>query len=142
MSKTYNELRALPTFRERFDYLSLHGEVAAVTFGSERYLHQKFFKSAEWRRVRDKVVIRDSVNGVPCDLGCPDHPIADGDVVIHHMNPSTRDELRHKDYSMLDPENLITTCTNTHRALHYGTFDMIPKDYVARTKNDTCPWKG
>ena len=63
--KTYSELITLPTFKERYKYLQLSGTVGEETFGFDRYINQKFYRSQEWKRVRDFVIIRD--NG--CDLG-------------------------------------------------------------------------
>ena len=63
--RTYSELIKLPTFEERYRYLRLGGKVGESTFGFDRYLNQIFYKSDEWSRIRDKIIIRD--NG--CDLG-------------------------------------------------------------------------
>ena len=45
--KTYSELIQLSTFEDRFNYLKLRGNVGEDTFGFERYLNQKFYKSKE-----------------------------------------------------------------------------------------------
>ena len=58
--KTYSELIALPTFEERYEYLRLNGRVGKDTFGFDRYLNQNFYRSAEWRRIRDRVIVRDN----------------------------------------------------------------------------------
>ena len=65
--KTYSELILLPTFEERFEYLRLNGAVGKDTFGYDRYLNQAFYRSYEWKKIRDQIIIRD--NG--CDLGIP-----------------------------------------------------------------------
>ena len=65
MIRTYEELSRLKTFEERFEYLKLNGEVGKDTFGFDRIFNQIFYKSKEWRSVRNQVIIRD--NG--CDLG-------------------------------------------------------------------------
>ena len=59
--KTYSKLITLPTFEERFNYLLIGGEVAADTFGYNRYLNQDFYHSPEWRRFRRDMIIRDHV---------------------------------------------------------------------------------
>ena len=64
-NKTYSELKNLKTFKERFDYLKLNGKVGSETFGYDRILNQVLYKSDKWRKVRDKVIIRDEGN----DLG-------------------------------------------------------------------------
>ena len=134
--KTYSELIRLPTFEERFSYLVMHGTIGKDTFGSDRFLNQKFYKSAEWRRVRDQVIVRD--NG--CDLGIEGRDIL-GPVIIHHMNPFCIDDLTGDNASdLLNPEYLICVSHGTHNAIHYGDANFLPEVYVERRPNDTCPW--
>lgn len=134
--KTYSELIALPTFEERYEYLRLSGRVGEDTFGFDRYLNQNFYRSAEWRRIRDRVIVRD--NG--CDLGIDDRIIY-GKILIHHMNPITDKDIFNLSDILLDPEYLICVSHNTHNAIHYGDGERLVKDPIVRTKNDTCPWK-
>lgn len=134
--KTYSELIALPTFEERYEYLRLNGRVGKDTFGFDRYLNQNFYRSAEWRRIRDRVIVRD--NG--CDLAIDDRIIY-GKILIHHMNPITDKDLFNLSDILLDPEYLICVSHNTHNAIHYGDGELLVKDPIVRTKNDTCPWK-
>ena len=134
--KTYSELIALPTFEERYEYLRLNGRVGEDTFGFDRYLNQNFYRSAEWRRIRDRVIVRD--NG--CDLAIDDRIIY-GKILIHHMNPITDKDLFNLSDILLDPEYLICVIHNTHNAIHYGDGERLVKDPIVRTKNDTCPWK-
>ena len=135
--RTYTELQALSTFEERFNYLRLDGFVGRETFGFERYLNQRFYRSREWKRIRDQIIVRD----MGCDLGLPGYEINDT-VYIHHMNPiNTRDILDITDY-LLDPEYLICVSHNTHNAIHYGNENFILSMPVDRRPNDTCPWKG
>ena len=134
--KTYSELIALPTFEERYEYLRLNGRVGEDTFGFDRYLNQNFSRSAEWRRIRDRVIVRD--NG--CDLAIDDRIIY-GKILIHHMNPITDKDLFNLSDILLDPEYLICVSHNTHNAIHYGDGERLVKDPIVRTKNDTCPWK-
>lgn len=134
--KTYSELIALPTFEERYEYLRLNGRVGEDTFGFDRYLNQNFYRSAEWRRTRDRVIVRD--NG--CDLAIDDRIIY-GKILIHHMNPITDKDLFNLSDILLDPEYLICVSHNTHNAIHYGDGERLVKDPIVRTKNDTCPWK-
>lgn len=135
--RTYSELIRLPTFEERFEYLKLGGEVGKDTFGFDRIFNQKFYTSKEWKRVRDFVIIRD--NG--CDLAHEDHIIYGSKILIHHMNPITLEDIENNTDILLNPEYLITTIHNTHNAIHYGDANLLPKDPIERTKNDTCPWK-
>ena len=134
--RTYSDLIQLPTFEERFRYLQLNSSVGKETFGFDRYLNQNFYRSVEWKRIRDKVIIRD--NG--CDLGIEDRLIY-GRVIIHHMNPVTDRDIIDLTSFLLNPEYLICVSHNTHNAIHYGNEDLLMKGPVIRTKNDTCPWK-
>jgi len=134
--RTYSELIALPTFEERFNYLKLDGVVGKETFGFDRIFNQQFYKSKEWLRVRDFVIVRD--NG--CDLGVEGHEIY-GKILIHHMNPISLNDIRNVTDFLLDPEYLISTVTNTHNAIHYGDEGLLTTAPIERTKNDTCPWR-
>lgn len=134
--KTYSELITIPTFEERFEYLKLDGRVGAETFGFDRYLNQAFYKSDEWLSIRDYVITRD--NG--CDLGVEGYKIH-GKIMIHHMNPITKDDIIQISRILLDPENLITTVKRTHDAIHYGDSNLLMRAPIERRKNDTCPWR-
>lgn len=134
--RTYSELVLLPTYEERFRYLRLDGEVGRDTFGFDRYLNQIFYKSSEWKSIRDQVIIRD--NG--CDLGVDGREIY-GRILIHHMNPITKEDVLNRTDLLLNPEYLICTSKLTHDAIHYGDEDLLIKDPVIRRPNDTCPWR-
>ena len=134
--RTYSELILLPTFEERFEYLKLSGKVGEETFGFNRYLNQTFYKSKEWRRVRDYVIVRD--NG--CDLGIVGREIQ-GMVFIHHINPITIDDVKNNIEVCLDPEFLICTTDNTHKAIHYGDSGLLVLAPTERKPNDTIPWR-
>ena len=134
--KTYSELITIPTFEERFEYLKLDGQVGVETFGFNRYLNQAFYKSDEWLSIRDYVITRD--NG--CDLGMEGHEIY-GQILIHHINPITKDDIIQRSRILLDPENLITTVKRTHDAIHYGDSNLLMRAPIERRKNDTCPWR-
>ena len=134
--KTYSELITFPTFEERYEYLRLKGRVGEETFGFDRYLNQVFYKSKEWRSVRDYVIARD--NG--CDLGMEGYEIF-GQILIHHMNPITKEDILERKDVLLNPEYLITTVKNTHDAIHYGDESLLVTAPIERRKNDTCPWR-
>ena len=136
MYRTYNELILLQTFEERFDYLRLNGQCSEITFGGHRLLNQMLYRSPQWQEVRRRVIIRDNV----CDLGIEDRPIND-QILIHHINPITKEDILDRSSKLFDLENLICTSVNTHKAIHYGNEEMLPKKIVERTMNDTCPWK-
>ena len=134
--RTYSELILLPTFEERFKYLQLNGRVGDDTFGFDRYINQNFYKSADWKRIRDQIIIRD--NG--CDLALEGYEIY-GRILIHHMNPITVKDVELSTEYLINPEYLICVTHNTHNAIHYGDEKLLMKGPVVRTKNDTCPWK-
>lgn len=136
MIKTYSELIQIPTFEERFKYLSLDGIVGEETYGFDRWVNQQFYKSREWKQIRDLVIVRDS----GCDLGILGREIRDR-IIVHHMNPILVKDIEKSTSILLDPEYLICTCHDTHEAIHYGDINLLHKDPVIRTPNDTCPWK-
>lgn len=134
--KTYSELITLPTFEQRYKYLKLNGSIGQETFGFERYLNQNFYRSLEWKRVRDYVILRD--NG--CDLGIEGREIG-GKIIIHHLNPITIEDLQTMSEYLMDPEYLISVSHTTHNAIHYGSEELLICDPIQRKKNDTCPWR-
>lgn len=136
MIRTYSELITLPTFEERYRYLRLGGRVGEDTFGFDRYLNQAFYQTEEWRSVRDYVIVRDG----GCDLGIEDREIRER-ILVHHMNPITKEDILRRTEYLLDPEYLICTIKNTHDAIHYGDESLLLLPPVERTRNDTCPWR-
>ena len=134
--RTYNELMLLPTFEERFEYLKLSGRVGEETFGFDRWLNQKFYRSAEWKHLRDQVIIRD--NG--CDLGVDGRYIY-GKILIHHMNPISKKDILERTDLLLNPMYLISVTKQTHDAIHYSDDSILMKDPIVRSRNDTCPWR-
>lgn len=135
--RTYAELSKLKTFKERFEYLQLNGQVGQDTFGFDRIFNQQFYRSKEWKACRDFVIIRD--NG--CDLGIEGYEISGQNVLIHHLNPISVSDISDRTKFLLDPEYLITTTHRTHNAIHYGDENLLPKEPILRSRNDTCPWK-
>lgn len=135
--RTYSELTNIKTFEERFRYLKLDGSVGKETFGFDRYLNQMFYKSDEWKRIRNYIIVRDS----GCDLGIQDRQIG-GRIYVHHMNPVTVDDLVHASDFLLNPEYLICASFDTHNAIHYGDESLlIESTPLERRPNDTTPWK-
>lgn len=136
MIRTYSELVKFKTIEDRYEYLKLTGSVGKTTFGWDRYFNQRFYHSTEWLRVRDKVILRD--NG--CDLGIDGFEIS-GKLLIHHMNPIWIEDLRSGNPDILNPEFLITTCNQTHQAIHYGDKSLLPQIPIERFPGDTVPWR-
>ena len=136
--RTYSELIRIPTFIERYRYLRLGGRVGEETFGFDRYLNQRFYKSDRWLEIRDYVIVRD--NG--CDLGMEDREIKGNQrILVHHMNPITIEDVLHDSDFLYNPEYLITTIKNTHDAIHYGDEGLLITAPIERRPFDTCPWK-
>ena len=134
--RTYSELITIPTFEERFEYLQLKGSVGKDTFGYDRYLNQVLYRSPEWKRLRNQIIIRDC----GCDLACDGYDIY-GKVLIHHLNPITVEDVLARSRKVFDPDNLVCVSHNTHNAIHYGDMDLLVTGPIIRTKNDTCPWR-
>lgn len=134
--RTYEELSHIRGFRERFEYLKLDGTVGDSTFGFDRYINQRFYRSKAWLAVRDFVIVRD--DGM--DMGAPDHPIG-GRILVHHMNPISVKDISDASEYLMNPEHLICVSHNTHNAIHYGDAGLLPQPMIERRSNDTCPWK-
>lgn len=133
--RCYEELRKLDTFEDRFAYLRLHGDVGVDTFGSDRYINQRFYKSPEWLRARDQAIARD----LGCDLGMVGYEIYEK-ILVHHMNPITVEDIDEGIPEIFDPEFLITTTQMTHNAIHYGRSTNSPRIFKERKPGDTVLW--
>lgn len=133
--KSYSELIKLDNYSDRLEYLYIGDKVGNTTFGSNRWLNQRFYTSKEWLRTRDEIIIRD--NG--CDLGVDGCELNNGNIMVHHINPITEDDLIHMRPNVFDPENLISSSRKSHNFIHYGI--KQEESYTERTPNDTCPWK-
>lgn len=135
-NRSYSELMHYDTIEDRFRYLNLKGVVGGRTFGSDRWLNQQFYKSGQWRRLRQFVISRDEGR----DLGVEGYEIFDRPI-IHHMNPMSVDDIIAGDFDILDPEFLITCSHRTHNAIHYGDERQLPRQLVERTPGDTTLWR-
>ena len=60
---------------------------------------------------------------------------------VHHMNPITLEDIEEERDSIFDPEYLICCSPRTHKAIHFGDENLLPKDFVERRPNDTCLWR-
>lgn len=130
LDKRYSEVIKLETFEERLEYLRLTG----VSVESPRDISPAFYKSRQWKLVREEVARRD----LGCDLGVFGVYIY-GPIYVHHINPLTQSDIDNDIYKKLyDPENLICTSLETHNIIHYRkTFE---EPYVERTPGDTKLW--
>lgn len=137
MDKCYSELIKLKTLIERYEYLRTFSKIGEETFGGSRYLNQYLYtKSDLWKSVRRKVILRDNGH----DLGLDDY-IIQGRIIVHHINPLTKEQLLNFDPCIFDEENLISCSHNTHNAIHYGDKSLLPQDPIERRPFDTCPWR-
>lgn len=133
--KSYSELITLPSFEERFNYLLIGQEVGLETFGHDRYLNQKFYRSPEWRLFRRDIILRD--NG--CEFGLEDFPINDL-IIVHHINPILPEDVVHNLSVLMDPENAVCTSSRLHQAVHYGNLTVLEPIFYTRQKGDTVLW--
>ena len=136
MARTYQHLLTLPTFEERFRYLKLDGKVGQETFGFDRYFNQKFYRSTEWKQIRNCVIARDR----GCDLAIFDRQIF-GRVYVHHMNPISLDDIKDATDYLLNPDYLICVSKETHDAIHYGDGSLLTcSKPIERAPGDTRLW--
>lgn len=135
ITRSYKAIAHVDDFTSRFEYLKLGGEVGVTTFGFDRWINQKFYKSHEWRRVRDSVIVRDE----GCDLGVTGYEIYDS-ILVHHINPMSPEDIINGDDWILNPDYLISTTQGTHNAIHYGTDINLPKIVLEREPGDTSLW--
>lgn len=130
----YRSLLLLPTIEERIRYLQRLQKIGDRTFGADRYFNQRFYQSAEWKNLRNAIIVRD--NG--WDLAVPGYPVGDSPRV-HHIEPITMDQLKHGDSALFDPDNLVLCSLVTHNAIHYGTL-IMSRDLTERRPGDTKLW--
>lgn len=133
--KGYSELIHIKSFKDRFRYLKLNGSPGQDDPEVQRWLHQYFYHTPEWREVRNKVLMRDEGK----DLGISDRPIF-GRLIVHHINPITKEDIINRSPKLFDLDNLITVSHITHNAIHYGNEDTIVSDSVERKPGDTTLW--
>lgn len=135
IKRTYSDMSRFSSFFDRYDYLRLRGSVGVDTFGHDRHVNQRFYRSVDWKRLRARVILRD--NG--CDLGIPDRPIH-SELLVHHMNPISLAQLTSFDPDVLDEEYLICVSKKTHNAIHFGAEAPREPELVTRQPWDTKLW--
>lgn len=136
MIRTYPEMVRQGSFEDRFEYLKLKGSVGVATFGFDRWINQQFYRSAQWKSVRNHVIARD----LGLDLAVEGYEIFDK-VIIHHMNPMTAEDIDDGVENILDPYYLISTSLRTHNAIHFGDASQLPKTLEPRRPGDTRLWQ-
>lgn len=146
--KSYQEMLEFDGFEDRLKYLMIGGTVGALTFGSKRWVNQKFYTSTEWRNFRKEIILRD--NG--CDMALPNYEIYPyrrkgslrgyNGIILHHINPCSLDDFNCSVDKLFDPNNIVCVSYKTHQMIHYGL--ELDADYILekeRAPNDTCLWK-
>lgn len=133
--KNYTDLIKLKTYEDRVNYLRLYQNVGEDTFGSNRFINQRFYKSEEWKQICAFVINRDDGN----DLAINDRKIIDS-ILVHHMKPITILDLKNRTKYLLDPEFLISTSLFTHNLIHFGAKNFSFTEYSERKPNDTRLW--
>lgn len=133
--KTYNEMITLPTFEERLKYLQTNGIVGHDTFGAYRWMCQELYHGTMWKRLRDKIIVRDEA----FDLAIDGLEIR-SKIIIHHIEPITIIDIKNKTQKLLDPNNLVCVSVLTHNNIHYGNDTIDTMLDCVRKPNDTSPW--
>lgn len=135
--RTYSELIKISDYYERFEYLKLGGRVGFETFGYDRWVNQIFYRSKEWKQFRWSIIERDNA----FDMACEGYDILYDRIIVHHIEPITKEDVINRSSKLFDPENTVCVADRTHKAIHYGDKNLLPQPLIIRTKNDTCPWK-
>ena len=127
MNKSYSEALTFQNYGDRLNYL----KVQDLNYQSPREYSDKFWKSKIWREFRYYIIKRD----LGQDLAIQGFYI-EGDIIVHHINPITKEDILNMSPKLLDPENVICVSLQTHNAIHY----IEKYEYVEREKGDTTPW--
>lgn len=138
--KSYSELITIPTFEERVKYLKTNSSIGIETFSFERWINQNFYLSKEWKTLKNKIIVRDLGH----DMALPgEEYLITGVVVVHHINPLTKEQLINGDTdAMFNLQNLVTVSRDTHNMIHFGGSVMHNCYQVTeRCPNDTIPWR-
>lgn len=132
---SYTEAMTYSDYRDRFEYLRLSGSLGEETFGIDRYLNQRFYRSSIWRQLRNHIIVRDH----GCDMAHPDYEVP-GKIIIHHINPIDMDDILYGSTKLTDPDNLIAVSHRTHNAIHFGDNNLLAEEYEPRRPGDTKLW--
>lgn len=134
--KSWDELGKIPTFEGRIEYLRTYSTVGEPTFGCDRWINQRFYRSEEYKRLRRKIVAKQ--NG--WDLGIEGYPLPEI-FILHHMNPITVEDIINGSEFAWDPKYLVCVSPATHRAIHYQESKNRLPLIAQRSPNDTSPWR-
>lgn len=134
--KSWDKLGKIPTFEGRIEYLRTYSTVGDPTFGYDRWINQRFYRSEEYKRLRRKIVAKQ--NG--WDLGIEGYPLPEI-FILHHMNPITVEDIINGSEFAWDPKYLVCVSPATHRAIHYQESKNRLPLIAQRSPNDTSPWR-
>ena len=134
--KSWDELGKIPTFEGRIECLRTYSTVGEPTFGYDRWINQRFYRSEEYKRLRRKIVAKQ--NG--WDLGVEGYPLPEI-FILHHMNPITVEDIINGSEFAWDPKYLVCVSPATHRAIHYQESKNRLPLIAQRSPNDTSPWR-
>lgn len=134
--KSWDELGKIKTFDGRIEYLRTYSTVGEPTFGYDRWINQKFYRSNEYRRLRQKIAAKQ----YGWDLGIKGYPLPEF-FILHHMNPITVEDIIDGSEFAWDPKYLVCVSPVTHRAIHYQDGKNQLPLIAQRFPNDTCPWR-
>ena len=134
--KSWDELGKIPTFEGRIEYLRTYSTVGEPTFGYDRWINQRLYRSEEYKRLRRKAVVKQ--NG--WDLGIEGCPLPEI-FILHHMNPITVEDIINGSEFAWDPKYLVCVSPATHRAIHYQESKNRLPLIAQRSPNDTSPWR-
>ena len=134
--KSWDELGKIQTFEGRIEYLRTYSTVGEPTFGYDRWINQRFYRSEEYKRLRRKIVAKQ--NG--WDLGIEGYPLPEI-FILHHMNPITVEDIINGSEFVWDPKYLVCVSPATHRAIHYQESKNRLPLIAQRSPNDTSPWR-
>lgn len=137
MIRTYSELLTFSTYEDRLKYLQLNGNVGEVTYGGSRWVNQVLYHSPEWKRFKDRMIIRDR----GCDLALDGYEIFNNQpVYLHHINPINYSDIVTRNPSVFDPENVVCVTFDTHQKIHYPNRGISMPSVITRKPGDTTLW--
>lgn len=140
MKKSYSELLSLNNFFDRYRYLRCHSEIGVPTFGGSRHLNQELYACDEWKEFRNDIIIRDK--GYELAFDSDDNFRINGVIIVHHLNPLTKEQVLNRDPIIFDPENVVCCSLRMHNAIHFGDESLLEQwKWEPRTPNDTIPWR-
>lgn len=134
--KSWDELGKIETFEGRIEYLRTYSTVGEPTFGYDRWMNQKFYRSNEYRRLRQKIAAKQ----YGWDLGVKGYPLPEV-FILHHMNPITVEDIIDGSEFAWDPKYLVCVSPATHRAIHFQDAKNRLPLIAQRSPNDTSPWR-